>query len=96
MHVDCFDLPLEFPLTGDGRGISIQTVDPKLRPNHARTIGILRGMSSDARLRAALELGESSRKLFEAGLRKARPGLSDSEMHRLLLERLDKCHNRNY
>lgn len=87
---------LAIPLTGQGRGISIRTVDPKPRPNHARTIGILRGMSADARLREALRLGESSRQLFEAGLHKARPGLSDADLHRLLLERLDKCHNRNY
>ena len=57
---------------------------------------ILRGMSADARLRAALELGETSRRLFEDGLRKVRPGLSEAEFCRLLLERLDKCHNRNY
>jgi hypothetical protein len=71
-------------------------VDPKSRPNHALTIRILRGMSTDARLRAALELGETSRRLFEDGLRKARPELSEAEFHRLLLKRLDKCHNRNY
>lgn len=85
-----------FLLTGRGREPSISFVDPKPRPNHARTIRILRGMSADARLRVALELGESSRRLFEEGLRKARPGLSEAESHRLLLERLDKCHNRNY
>jgi hypothetical protein len=53
-------------------------------------------MSADARLRAALELGETTRRLFEDGLRKVRPGLSEAEFRRLLLERLDKCHNRNY
>jgi len=56
---------------------------------------ILRGMSADARLRAALELGETSRRLFADGLRKVRPGLSEAEFRRLLLERLDKDHNRN-
>ena len=56
---------------------------------------ILRGMSADARLRAALELGETSRRLFEDGLRKVRPGLSEAEFRRLHLERLDKDHNRN-
>ena len=83
-------------MTDRGRGSSISFVDPKPRPNHARTIRILRGMSADARLRVALELGESSRRLFEEGLRRARPGLSEAESHLLLLERLDKCHNRNY
>ena len=79
-----------------GSHISILPVDPKPRPNHARTIRILRGMSADARLRIALELGEASRRLFEEGLRKARPGLPEAEFRRLFLERLDKCHNRNY
>ena len=96
MPVAGSSFPRAITLTGQGRGISIQTVDPKPRPNHARTIRILRGMSADARLREALRLGETSRKLFEAGLRKARPGLSDADLHRLLLERLNKCHNRNY
>lgn len=72
------------------------SVDPKPRPNHAVTIRILRGMSTDARLRAALEMGETSRRLFEDGLRKARPGLSEAQFRRLLLKRLDRCHNRNY
>jgi hypothetical protein len=71
-------------------------MDPKPRPNHARTIRVLRGMSPDQRLRIALELGEWSRKLFEQGLRRRHPGLPEAEFHRLLLERLGKCHNRNY
>ena len=71
-------------------------MDPKPRPNHAVAIRVLRSMSSDQRLRSALELGELSRRLFEQGLRKRYPALSEEEFHRLLLERLDKCHNRNY
>jgi hypothetical protein len=71
-------------------------MDPKPRPNHARTIRMLRGMSADQRLRTALELGEWSRKLFEEGLRRRHPALCEGEFHRLLLERLEKCHNRNY
>ena len=71
-------------------------MEPKPRPNHARTIRILRGMSADQRLRTALELGEWSRKLFEEGLRRRHPTLSEDEFHCLLLQRLEKCHNRNY
>jgi hypothetical protein len=71
-------------------------VDPKPRPNHAETIRILRTMSPEQKLRVALDLGEWSRKLFAEGLRKANPALSEAELHRLLLKRLDKCHNRNY
>ena len=57
---------------------------------------MLRGMSADQRLRTALELGEWSRKLFEEGLRRRHPGLPEEEFRRLRLERLEKCHNRNY
>ena len=71
-------------------------MDPKPRPNHTVSIRVLRGMSSDQRLRCALDLGEWSRKLFEQGLRRRYPLLSEEEFHRLLLERLAKCHNRNY
>jgi hypothetical protein len=71
-------------------------VDPKPRPNHAETIRILRGMSSDQRLRVAFDLGEWSRRLFAEGLRKANPGLSEAEFHRLLLKRLERCHNRTF
>lgn len=71
-------------------------MDPKLRPNHAVTLRALRGMSPDQRLRCALELGEWSRKLFEEGLRRRFPGLPEDELHRLLLQTLEKCYNRNY
>jgi hypothetical protein len=71
-------------------------VDPKPRPNHTRTIRALRAMSAEQKLRVALDLGEWSRRLFEEGLRKAKPGLSETAFHQLLLKRLDRCHNRNY
>ena len=84
-------------LTSPRREASIDSaMDPKPRPNHDVSIRVLRTMSSDQRLRCALELGEWSRKLFEQGLRRRYPALPDEEFHRLLLERFAKCHNRNY
>ena len=68
----------------------------KERPNHALYIQALRRMSPDARLMKTFELSEFSRQLFLQGLRKRFPNLSDREIKKLYLERLDKCHNRNY
>lgn len=68
----------------------------KERPNHVIYIRVLRGMSPEARLLKAFELSEFSRQLFLQGLRRRFPNMSDAEIHKLYLERLDKCHNRNY
>ena len=71
-------------------------MDPKPRPNHARYLQTLRAMTPAQRLAKAFELSESSKQMFLAGLRQRFPDLSGPELHRLALERLAKCHNRNY
>ena len=53
-------------------------------------------MSSEQRLRKALELSDLARHLFVHGLRRRFPSLLRDEFHKLLLDRLDKCHNRIY
>ena len=68
----------------------------KPRPNHRKYIEILRGMTPEQRLMKAFELTETSKALFRHGLREKHPDLSDDEFHKLYLERLEKCHNRNY
>ena len=68
----------------------------KERPNHKIYVQVLRKMSPEKRLLKAFELSEFTRKLFIHGLRKRFPNLSDKEFKKILLERLDKCHNRNY
>lgn len=68
----------------------------KQRPNHREYLRVLRGMTPAQRLRKAIELGELSRRLFKQGLRRRFPQLSEEALHRLYLERLAKCHNRNY
>lgn len=68
----------------------------KERPNHKIYIQVLRQMSPEKRLLKAFELSEFARKLFIHGLRKRFPNLQDEEFKKVLLERLDKCHNRNY
>jgi hypothetical protein len=71
-------------------------MDPKERPNHKIYIQTLRRMTPEQKLLKAFELSEMARNLFETGLRRRFPDLSEEEFHKLLLERLEKCHNRNY
>src|SRR5262245_52647318 len=71
-------------------------VDSKLRPNHAVYLRVLRAMTPEQRLRKAFELTVSARALFAVGLRRRFPEMDDAAFARLLRERLDGCHNRNY
>ena len=65
-------------------------------PNHKLYIQTIRTMGPEKRLLKAFELSEFSKKLFRVGLQKRFPRLSDREFQKLYLERLKKCHNRNY
>ncbi len=71
-------------------------MDPKPRPNHRRYLEILRGMTVEQKLQKVVELSETGKSLFRAGLRKRFPDATEEELHRIYLERLAKCHNRNY
>ena len=68
----------------------------KPSPNHRLYIQTLRRMTPEQRLMKAVELGETAKALFRHGLRRRYPDLSDDELHKLYLKRLEKCHNRNY
>ena len=68
----------------------------KQRPNHRLYIEILRRMTPEKRLLKAFELSAFSNQLFIHGLKKKHPDNSAEEFTRILKERLDKCHNRNY
>jgi len=69
-------------------------MDIKPRPNHHLYIETLRSLTPEARLLKAFELTDMTRDLLLAGLRHRFPDASDDEIHRIYLERLDKCHNR--
>ena len=71
-------------------------MNPKERPNHRRYLQLLRGLSPEQRLLKAFELSAFSQALFIQGLRNRFPDSTDEEFKRLLLARLEKCHNRNY
>lgn len=70
--------------------------DPKPRPNQTLYIRILRQMSPDQKLNKVFELSSFSKQLFLKGLKERFPDYSATEIKQLYLERLDKCHNRNY
>ncbi len=53
-------------------------------------------MTPEARLSKSFELTAFARQLFLHGLRRSFPELSDDEIRALYLERLGRCHNRNY
>lgn len=71
-------------------------MDPKPRPNHKMYLEILRKMTPEERLKKAFELSEMTKELFRQGLRELHPDLSEEEFHKIFLEQLEKCHNRNW
>jgi hypothetical protein len=68
----------------------------KKRPNHKIYLRVLRRMSPEQRLAKAFELSEFARQLFIHGLQHRFPNLPEAEFRQIVLQRLDKCHNRNY
>ncbi len=68
----------------------------KTRPNHKLYLAVLRKMTPEQRLLKAFELSEFSKQLFLHGLRRRFPEKSEADIMKTYLERLDRCHNRNY
>ena len=68
----------------------------KPRPNQREYLKALRRMTPEQRLLKAFELSRMARELFMTGLRMRFSGLSEEDRKRIYLERLAKCHNRNY
>ena len=71
-------------------------MNPKQRPNHRLYIETLRNMSPEKRLSKAFELSSFAGQLFLHGLQKRFADLPAAEFARILKDRLEKCHNRNY
>ena len=53
-------------------------------------------MTAAQRLAKVFELSAFARSLFEHGLRRRLPHLDEDDFRKVLLARLEKCHNRNY
>ncbi len=71
-------------------------VNPKAQPNHELYLRTLGAMSPAQRARKFFELSAQTKRLFKHGLRRRFPDLRDVEFNALFLDRLSKCHNRNY
>jgi len=71
-------------------------MNPKPRPNHRAYLQILRSMTPGQKLQKVFEMSDWSKALFREGLRKRFPDATEAELHRIFLDRLEKCHNRNY
>jgi hypothetical protein len=74
----------------------VETVAGKPKLNRAMYIETLRRMSPEERLSKAFELSEMTRELLKAGLAQRYPSASAEELHRLYLERLERCRCRIY
>jgi hypothetical protein len=74
----------------------VETVAGKPKLNRALYIETLRRMSPEERLSKAFELSEMTRELLKAGLAQRYPSASAEELHRLYLERLERCRCRIY
>ena len=71
-------------------------MDPKPRPNHRLYLQVLKSMTAEQKALKTFELGELGKSLLRAGLRKRFPKATHDELHRLFLDRLERCHNQNY
>jgi|GEM_PF-1431139 uncharacterized protein (DUF433 family) len=73
---------------------SIATRKP--RPNHQRTLNILRSMEPRQKLAQVFKLNDRMLELFRAGLRRRFPDLDDAEFEKVYLQMRERCHNRIY
>jgi hypothetical protein len=68
----------------------------KVRPNRRHYLEVLKRMTPSQRLQKTMELSNLGKELLRHGLRRRFPGATEAEIHKRFLERLAKCHNRNY
>ncbi len=68
----------------------------KQNPNYQRYLEVLRDMTPEQKLLKTFELSDLVKSLFYEGLKYRFPAKSEEEIKKIYLERLEKCHNRNY
>jgi hypothetical protein len=71
-------------------------MNPKPTPNRQRYLQVLRQMTPAQRLAKAMELSDLGKRLFLHGLRRRFPEADERQIHAIYLERIARCHNRNY
>ncbi len=74
----------------------ICVMELKLQPNRSLYVETLRRMTPAERLKKAIELSELGKRLFLHGLARRFPEATKEELHALYLQRIARCHNRNY
>lgn len=67
----------------------------KAQPNRDIYIAALRRMTAEQRLAKAFELSDMTHEALKVGLATRYPSASPEELHRLHLERLDRCRRRS-
>jgi len=65
-------------------------------PGHKVYLQVLKTMTPEVRLLKAFELHDFATELFKHGLRERFPDATEDELRAIYLERIEKCHNRNY
>lgn len=78
------------------RSGGITLVEVKRDPGERIYIDVLKRMTPEGRLLKAFDLYEFATHCFLHGLSKRFPDATDDEIRKIYLERIDKCHNRNY
>ena len=63
---------------------------------HREYIKIIRRLTPEERLKKCFELNELTKQLFLTGLKNRFPDLSQEEIKKLYLKRINKCHNLDY
>lgn len=87
---------LDQPTAETGFPVAADVPGRKLRPNHQRTLQILRAMTPEQKLAQVFKLNERTLELFRIGLRRRFPDLDDAAFEKLYLRMRERCHNRNY
>jgi hypothetical protein len=64
--------------------------------SHREYIKIIKRLTPEERLKKCFELNELTKQLFLTGLKNRFPNLSQEEIKKLYLKRINKCHNLDY
>lgn len=67
-----------------------------INDSHREYIKIIRRLTPEEKLKKCFELNELTKKLFLTGLKNRFPDLSQEEIKKLYLKRINKCHNLDY
>ena len=76
--------------------VDMAVFSKKPRPNHQRTLEILRRMTPQEKLAQVFKLNERTLKLMRIGLRRRFPDLDDAAFEKVYRQMRERCHNRNY